>query len=223
MVHRYIQREFIDTTTMTIGVDFFTKKLHMSDVTVILQLWDIGGQERFRFMVEKYLRGAHGALLLFDTTSMTSFVNIQKWYQLLRQDNPLLPIVLVGTKKDLEEFSMVGDYYAQKTQEKFKMIDYIKTSSKIGLNVDKAFDVMVEYLLKNSIIGWEDIEYEKKKKISVLKERALELNDKIESLMQELFHGGESVHDINKEYTDLKQELDNVNAELTKLEIENEY
>lgn len=219
MLHRYIQREFIDTTTMTVGVDFATKKVQISDITVVLQLWDIGGQERFRFMVENYLRGAHGALLLFDTTSMTSFVNIQKWYQLLRRDNPNLPIVLVGTKKDLEEFSMVGDYYAEKTKEKFFMIDYIKTSSKLGLNVDKAFDVIVEYLLKNSLIGWEDVEYEKIKRIDNLKERALELNDKIELLMKELFQGGEAVHDIRQQYSDLRQELDNVNAELTKLEI----
>ena len=152
MLHRYVQGEFIDTTTMTIGVDFCTKKLDMSDITVVLQLWDIGGQERFRFMVENYLRGAHGALLLFDTTSMTSFVNIQKWYQLLRRDNPNLPIVLVGTKKDLEEFSMVGDYYADKTCQKYNMIDYIQTSSKLGLNVDKAFDVIVDYLLIHVLV-----------------------------------------------------------------------
>ena len=77
LLHRFIEGDFIDSTTMTIGVDFHTKKMEFPpDYLVHLQLWDIGGQERFRFMVDQYLRGAKGALLLFDTTSMTSFVNI---------------------------------------------------------------------------------------------------------------------------------------------------
>lgn len=147
MIHRYTKGEFIDTTSMTIGVEFVTKKVAFSDIICMLQIWDIGGQDRFRFLVKNYLRGAHGALLLFDTTSMTSFVNIQKWYQLIRKESDNIPIVLVGTKKDLEEFSMVADFYAKKTQEKFGMIDYVKTSSKLNVNIDKAFNVLIEYLI----------------------------------------------------------------------------
>ncbi len=78
LVHRYVDRVFIDTTTMTIGVEFLLKKIQFEDVTCQLQLWDIGGQLRFRHMVNKYVPGAKGALLLFDVTNMTSFVNIAK-------------------------------------------------------------------------------------------------------------------------------------------------
>jgi len=150
LLHRFVEGSFIDSTTMTIGVDFHMKKMRFNENEVHLQLWDIGGQERFRFMVEQYLRGAKAALLLFDTTSMTSFVNIEKWAQLLRKDNKDLPIVLVGTKYDLQEFSMVGDYYAELTQKRFHMFDYIKTSAKWGVNVDKVFEVVVSYLMSLS-------------------------------------------------------------------------
>lgn len=160
LLHRFIEGDFIDSTKMTIGVDFHTKKIEYPDYIVHLQLWDIGGQERFRFMVDQYLRGARGALLLFDTTSMTSFVNIEKWVQILRKDNRGLPIVLVGTKYDLEEFSMVGDYYSELTRKRFQMFDYVKTSSKWGLNVDKVFEVIIMYLinaLESNIIKKEEV------------------------------------------------------------------
>jgi small GTP-binding protein len=149
LVHRYVRGEFIDSTTITVGVEFLLKEVEIAQNTSChLQLWDIGGQERFRFMVKEYIPGARGALLLFDTTSWKSFVNIDKWTQLLRIYNKKLPIVLVATKYDLKEFSMVADYYAELKQKKLNMIDYIKTSSKTGLNVDDVFEILANHLIK---------------------------------------------------------------------------
>ncbi len=50
--------------------------------------------------------------------------------------------MLVGTKCDLEEFAMVKDYYAKLTKKHLSMIDYIKTSAKLGLNVDVVFEIL---------------------------------------------------------------------------------
>jgi len=153
LLHRYVEGEFIDTFQMTIGVDFKNKRIQKENLTCHLQLWDLGGQERFRFMHEAYLRGAHGALLLFDITNYTSFVNIEKWVQLLRKQNSELPIILVASKYDLEEFSMVGDYYASLTQKRFNFIEYVKTSSKWGLNLEEPFNLIADHLLEVEDIG----------------------------------------------------------------------
>ena len=98
-------------------------------------------------MVKEYIPGARGALLLFDTTNWTSFVNIDKWTQLLRVYDKELPILLLATKYDLKEYSMVADYYAELKQKKLNMIDYIKTSSKTGLNIDKGFDILTQHIV----------------------------------------------------------------------------
>ena len=151
LLHRYVKGEFIDTTTMTIGVEFLSKQVQIEDTLCQLTLWDISGQERFFFMIDKYLRGASGALLLYDTTNMKSFVNLEKWVKVIREKNPtneLIPILLIAAKCDLEEFSMVGDMYSQKTQKKFNMIDFVKTSSKTGMNVDLVFEKLIRYILK---------------------------------------------------------------------------
>ncbi|TXT59665.1 MAG: hypothetical protein BAJALOKI3v1_1030010 [Promethearchaeota archaeon] len=151
LLHRYINREFIDTTTMTIGVDFYVKEIEIDETICQLNLWDISGQDRFFFMVDKYMRGASGALLLYDITSMTSFVNLDKWVKILREKNTSnseIPIILIAAKYDLEEYSIVGDLYANKKQTKLGLIDYIKTSSKTGKNVDLAFESIAKYILE---------------------------------------------------------------------------
>jgi len=151
LLHRYVKGNFIDTTTMTIGVEFLVKEVKIEDTLCQLNLWDISGQERFFFMVDKYLRGASGAILLFDITNMRSFVNLGKWVKIVRENNPekeKIPILLIAAKCDLEEFSMVGDILAKKAQEKMGLTEYVKTSSKTGLNVDLAFEKLIKYLLK---------------------------------------------------------------------------
>ena len=150
LLHRYVQGKFLDTSTMTIGVEFLTKQTKLDNTNCQLILWDLSGQDRFRFMIDRYIRGAAGALLLFDITNMTSFVNIGKWVQLVKKQYKDLPIVLIASKCDLEEFSIVADIYAKKTQERFGMVDYIKTSSKNGLNVDKAFESLANHVIKSN-------------------------------------------------------------------------
>jgi small GTP-binding protein len=154
LLHRYVEGRFMDTSTMTIGVEFLTKQIELNSTNsqsylINLILWDISGQMRFRFMIERYMRGAAGALILFDITNMTSFVNIEKWVQLTKKYYRNLPMVLIAAKCDLEEFSMVADIYAKKTQTRFGMVDFIKTSSKTGLNVDTAFESLVDYVIKS--------------------------------------------------------------------------
>lgn len=148
LLHRYIKGKFLNTATMTIGVEFLSKQIQMNGINCQLILWDISGQDRFRFMIDKYMRGASGALLLFDTTNMTSFVNIGKWVNLVRKYYQNLPIILIAAKCDLEEFSIVGDIYAKKTRERYGMVDFIKTSSKTGLNVESAFQTLANYVVQ---------------------------------------------------------------------------
>ncbi len=147
LINRFVQGEFIDSATMTIGMDVFTKSFLIDAMNCQLMIYDISGQERFRFMVENYMKGAHGALLLFDITLMTSFVNIGKWMSLVNKYYESLPVILIASKYDLKEFSMVGDLLAKKTQKKYKMVDYVKTSSKNNMNVLEAFDKLTHYVL----------------------------------------------------------------------------
>ncbi|MBN1801102.1 MAG: GTP-binding protein [Candidatus Lokiarchaeota archaeon] len=149
LLHRFVKGKFIDTMTMTIGVEVLTKEIEIDSKPCQLMIWDVTGQERFRFMIEDYFRGAHGALILFDITNMKSFVNIEKWMTLIKKVYNNFPVILVASKYDLEEFSMVGDLYATKLQKRLGMIDYVKTSSKLGLNIDTPFELVSKHAINS--------------------------------------------------------------------------
>lgn len=69
-----------------------------------MQLWDTAGQEKFRSMTPMYYRGANAALLVFDLTNYSSFVDIKSWImELQRTVVDQIVLTLVGNKCDLPE------------------------------------------------------------------------------------------------------------------------
>ena len=150
LLRKYVDGFFDESSIATVGVDFFIKQVIYENLgTCTLQFWDLGGQERFRHLLESFIMGAKGALLLFDLTMMPKIDHILNWVNIVRMHEFDLPIILVGTKLDLEDFIAVDDESAKSIKNAFNMIDYIKTSSKTGINIDKVFDVMVQELMKN--------------------------------------------------------------------------
>ena len=153
LLRRYVDGMFDESTVMTIGVDFFIKQVKFDSIaSCSLQLWDLGGQERFRHLLENYIMGARGALLLIDLTKMPKIDDIVQWVNIVRMHDINLPIILVGTKLDLEEAIAVDDDTALNIKDTFNMFDYIKTSSKTGYNVDKAFKIMTINLMDGKIV-----------------------------------------------------------------------
>ena len=63
----------------SVGIDFKVKHMQIDGKNVKLQIWDTAGQERFRTITQSYYKGAHGILLAFDTTNITTFNNMQAW------------------------------------------------------------------------------------------------------------------------------------------------
>ncbi|MHA2284110.1 MAG: Rab family GTPase [Promethearchaeota archaeon] len=150
LLRRYVDGMFDDSSVMTVGVDFFIKDLLFDNVHCSLQLWDLGGQKRFRYLIDSYVMGARGALLLFDLTRMPKIGDILEWVNIARLHDISLPIILIGTKNDLEDYIAVDDESALHIKNAFNMVDYIKTSAKTGYNIDKVFDVLAKKLTEVS-------------------------------------------------------------------------
>jgi small GTP-binding protein len=150
LLRRYVDGFFDESTIMTVGVDFFTKEFIIDDSRCLIQLWDLGGQERFRYLLENFVMGARAALLLIDLTRMPQIKDILEWVNIARLHDINLPILLVGTKNDLEDLISVDDESAFHLKNTFNMIDYVKTSAKSGYNVEKTFEVVIKKLLEVS-------------------------------------------------------------------------
>jgi len=76
LTQRFLTELFKSDQTMTIGVDFEVKSLTVDERKVKLQIWDFGGEERFRFLLPTYVRGARGGLFLYDITNFSSIAHI---------------------------------------------------------------------------------------------------------------------------------------------------
>ena len=148
MLHRYVKGTFLFDSKMTIGTDIFHKILTLKEGPVCsLQLWDFGGQERFRFMLDNFVRGAAGAFLMFDLTVYNSFNNLPKWIKIARNDDPTLPILLLGSKYDLIDSITVDDELVREFVEDNNISGYIKVSSKTGYNVNVVFESLISAII----------------------------------------------------------------------------
>ena len=147
LLKRFVDDMFDESNVLTVGVDFFTKELCFDNVECVFQLWDLGGQKRFRNLLDNFVMGAKGALLLFDLTQILKVTNILEWVNIARLHDINLPILLIGTKIDMDDYIAIDGDSALYTKNTFNMIDFIKTSAKTGYNVEKAFEVMAKTLI----------------------------------------------------------------------------
>ena len=149
LLHRYVNKAFNAELKMTIGVEFFVKSLTLEDQEYALQLWDFGGQERFRFMLESYLIGAKGAILMVDLTRMHTLGTVGEWVKLLRSKDANLPILLIGSKLDLTDKISVEESDLIPLVEKYQLCGILKVSSKTGENVEQVFIDIVKEIMHN--------------------------------------------------------------------------
>ncbi len=148
LLKRYVEGKFSVETKLTVGVEFFSKELDINGNHFALQLWDFGGQDRFRFMLDGYIIGAKGALLMFDLTRMDTLNNLQKWVNLLRKQNVGLPLLFVGTKLDLIDNQNIDNDYIKELTKKYNFFDFIKVSSKTGENVKETFEKIISAIMR---------------------------------------------------------------------------
>ncbi len=152
-IHRYLTGQFIEGTSLTIGVEFHNHIIEHEGKKIDLIIWDLGGQERFRPLQAKFVEGARGALILFDMSRIKTLHETIDWIDLFRKNNdPAIPILLIGAKADLVE----GDFQKFIAEESYnivkekKLMGYIATSSKLGQNVEESMHKLVSILLEQS-------------------------------------------------------------------------
>lgn len=138
LIHRYLTGNYLDQR-MTVGSGFATRDIEMEGVVITLAIWDFAGEERFRFLMPSYCRGALGCILAFDLTRPSTFYHLDDWLTLVRENTADIPILLVATKRDAAKYpSDEGLRYAQTNS----LAGFIETSSKEGYNVTEVFDTI---------------------------------------------------------------------------------
>ena len=145
---RYCYNIFNPSERLTIGVDFHVKTIELHGKKIKLQIWDVGGEERFRFLLPTYCLGANAAFLLYDITRPPTLNNILDWVSIVRQKAGGIPIVLVGSKIDLNTQRKIERDFGIQISERNNFSGFGEISSKTGQNVNKTFEVLTELTLE---------------------------------------------------------------------------
>jgi small GTP-binding protein len=142
LLNRFVHNQFALKYKLTIGVDFLTKTMeYQPSKFVKLHIWDIGGQERFKFLHRSFYEGASGALIVFDLSRERTFSGMKTWLSEMQSImKKKIPKVIIGNKSDLiPEIGQIIDRSAFEEYAQNQDCFYIETSAKTGENVGKAF------------------------------------------------------------------------------------
>ena len=140
LLYRYIHNNFKQGILGTIGFDISIKRISNQEFDYSIVFWDISGLEKHDSLMESYLDCSQGAILVYSKTDKESFDNIKKWFKLVHDKAGNIPVVLVGTKKDLEDEHKVSEEEGLKLAREIGAIAFFETSAKTGENINKAFE-----------------------------------------------------------------------------------
>ena len=149
---RYSDDTFTENHISTIGLDYRFKLVNLeNDKKVKLQIWDTAGQDRFRAITKNYYKGAHGIILIYDVTNITTFNNIKSWVSQIRENTTeKIKITLVGNKIDEEDLRKISFDEGQKLAAEYDL-KFFETSAKKNLRVSEVFNYITEEINNHNI------------------------------------------------------------------------
>ena len=94
---------------------------------------------------KNYLRESDGVFFIFDISNQDSFINLEKWYTLYKNQKENVVGILIGNKCDNER--QVEYNIAKKFAEEHDL-KYLETSAKLDKNVKKAIATLLELIIE---------------------------------------------------------------------------
>ncbi|XP_020858883.1 ras-related protein Rab-7b [Phascolarctos cinereus] len=149
LLNQYVHKTFYEDYQTTLGASILSKIIMVDNTTLKLQIWDTGGQERFRSMVSTFYKGSDGCILAFDVTDRDSFHALDTWRgDILQKTVPteqVFPMVVLGNKIDLDDREVSQEKALDWCKE--KDIPYFEVSAKNDINVEQAFELLARQAL----------------------------------------------------------------------------
>ena len=134
----YNDLKFEESSLATIGIEVYTKNIQINEEVCSIKIWDTCGQERLRALSANYYRKADGVILVYDTTSIDSFNNLDYWLKSIKfyckRD---IPIIIIGNKIDLE--NKIDKETLNNFMREHSNIPIFNTSAKTGKGINEAF------------------------------------------------------------------------------------
>ena len=151
IAQRYCKNIFSDKHVATIGGAYFQQKVQIKGGnSLLLHIWDTGGQERFRAMASLYYKDATAALLCYDVTSKESLSNLNYWIDQLKENGtsqtgePII-ICIAGNKCDVNPSEKKISFDELRNFAKDNNVDiFMETSAKNDIGIKELFGLLAQ-------------------------------------------------------------------------------
>ena len=153
--HRILYDQFSSSYLQTIGADLGFSTLNLSNesetdqLSVGLQIWDIGGQEHLARATKLYCKDAVIVIPVVDITNVESLHSLHNWLRdtVSKIYDPY--VVLLLNKADLES-KAIAEADIDKIEE-LRHAERFEVSAKTGANVSRAFtETIAKVLIKEA-------------------------------------------------------------------------
>jgi len=157
LVVQFTTNTFVEDYDPTVE-DSFRKDVMVDGKTSVLDILDTAGQEEFESLYDRWVRPAHGFLLMYSLTLKATFEEVQVLKdKIVRIKDTLaeatggeeanIPMVLVGNKCDLEQDREVTREEGQAVADKWGCC-FFETSAKTKKNVHECMHQLIRDIRK---------------------------------------------------------------------------
>jgi len=141
LTQMFMYQNFVEEYDPTTA-DSYRKIIEVDNEKCQLDILDTAGQEEY--MRDNYYRLGEGFLCVYSITMRETFAAVNRFYDHILQvkDRKQVPVILVGSKCDLEADREIKSEEGKQLAEKFGCPFY-ETSAKTKVNVDEVFEQLV--------------------------------------------------------------------------------
>lgn len=163
IINRYVNKTFDPKYKSTVGTDFMRKKVVVkmpgSDkkIGVLLQFWDIAGQDRFQKVTRPFFQKAKGVVIVCDVSREGTVEAVRNWKEEIDNfaGSTELPVVLFANKADLLNGSMEEAVKMGATMERMcsdqNILGWWITSARTGDCLDEGFRTLVQRIAERDV------------------------------------------------------------------------
>ena len=144
LIRRFVENTFTDDYKVTIGVHIFKKDVTIPEknTDVSLIIWDLEGNDDINNTRLSYLLGTNAFIYAYDLTRPSTYQDLEKDLEFIKNKYPTVPVKVVGNKKDL-----VTNEYIKQNNENFGTLTDMFVSAKTGNKVDILFSTLAKTLI----------------------------------------------------------------------------
>jgi small GTP-binding protein len=158
LIRKYVFNEFPDGYIATLGAKVTKKEITIQHpktkepIKTQLMIWDIMGQKGFRRLLqEAYFFGAQGIIAVCDNTRECTLSELEGWIEGIQEVAEDIPTVFLGNKCDLVDSQEIGLNEIKSYASGYESPGAYLSSAKTGENVELAFRIVSERILKDTL------------------------------------------------------------------------